>query len=595
MLTSIPFVGDTPMPAYHATLWFAQPPLWGWVEQLWWEGPTTEQALQAALSLAQARYSILSQGVSLYRVSVSQPGIPRSGLSAPVRGAVIAGVPMPAVQAVEIRLQGPGHPPHRRSYALRGLPQGAVAASGQRVDWSPVYAGPANRWLRLLTQGGWRLLVDEPIGDPCPILGITVADPQSHDIYGGPLVGPIRIGEPQYLFLSLDGDIPVQVQRARIYGVRVEPNIRRLRNQVLGERDVLALYPEGCYVQGSTWGINGLSGGRVQFEGDQLHPIAVYDLVGLVARKCGPPPVGAQIPVQQVIGSPTSPAPLVRVLPRGIVGPGFPPPVPVLEFQTARDIVAEVFEGYTPREGLWEKTIGIAQVYKHPLYDWIVFVPGVDTGSFFDNFSDWVTALNSFLAVDDDYSEAVFQLIEDHTPPGARIFYAGHSLGGMTCQWVRKRRNEEPPEGPGNLVTFGSPAFASPFVSFWHGGRLGKIEEGLFKYDLSRNARYFGYRLDPVIWLGPGGFWAQARVLFIAATGGASELIVFLKTLKSPTWQTLLTPPDGVLPNLFRLHMSYPNSSELDGYNWSGTKDPDRALPPLQTGPVSRYEYIPPP
>lgn len=582
------------MPAYHVTLFFAQPPKWGWREQFWWEGGDQHAALVAGQQLAAARYSILGAGVSLYRVSVAIPAQPRCSSSAPVSGVTTPYLPMPAVAALRVRLLGTGSPPHRRSYVLGGLPAGSIDGA-KGVTIAPQIAGPLAAWLALLLRGGWRLLANQPLGPALQVLGITAAaDGEDRDIYGAPLVGPAAIGQQQLLWVATAGSPPPVATSARIWGVQVLPKIPRLARQVNGERVLLATWATGFYCQGSTYGIDHLAGGQVVFYSRALVPISSAEPQALVGRKCGPGAHRVDSTPPRASGPVT---PFLGATPAGVPPLPQPPPpvVPVLNtYQTARDLVVEVFKGYSLIPGSHQKTVGLAQASNQAVDTWVVFVPGVDVGSFTDNFSEWVSGLEAWLGVEDRYTAFVEQVLSENVPAGARVFYTGHSLGGMAVQWARANRNEVFRNGAVNLIGFGCPVFASPYPSLTAPvGTLAAIFNAFQQSYAPRDARYFGYRLDPCTYLSPGGFWAWLRLLSIMGTLGQGAAVDLMLATTYFPWTDLVTPPAGVLPNLFRLHMTYPDNPELNLWNWSGASDPGKTLPPLTTGPVQRFTYVP--
>jgi hypothetical protein len=91
------------MAIYHATMYFAQPPL-GWREQYYCYAGDIGSSLAAALSLSRQRYTILGAGVSLYRVTVSQVGTVRASASAAVGGQTLTARAVDAHQAAEVRV-----------------------------------------------------------------------------------------------------------------------------------------------------------------------------------------------------------------------------------------------------------------------------------------------------------------------------------------------------------------------------------------------------------------------------------------------------------------------------------------------------------
>jgi len=582
------------MPVFHVTMFFSQPPRWGWVEQFWWEGINERTALAAAVDLAQARFTILGSGVNLFRVRVSVPNIPRAGLSAQIVGSTLPRLARPGPECLEVRLLGTGSPPHRRSYALGGLPVNSLTLTGDVADFAPWIGAAARAWLGRLLQGGWRLLVNQPIGPVVPVLGLTVADAFEHDLFGGPLRPPERLGQPQLLWVGLDGPIPTNAFTVRLWGIQTLPKVKRLAAQVNGERPILDTFEIGVYVEGSTYGITETSGGKAQFYASNFSAISSFDPVALVARARGPAKAPAADSLLEGVYLPNPP---LAGWPLGAPPPDLNPP-PILPtvhtYQTAQDMVAEVFNGYGPAGASPNPKLGIAQATNQPVDTWVVWVSGVDVGGVVDNYELWVNSLPNYVGIEDPYTDWVEATVRANVPAGSRIFWAGHSMGGMSAQWCRRKIDQGKGWNGPNLMGFGTAVFNSPYEGFQ--ANIAPITFYSPRYTSATgrtNAVYFAFRNDPVMWLSPGGFYAWLKLLLLLKSGPAGLVALAIQSYTPPVWQVLIHNPPDFEGNLFQLHMSYPIAPALDEWNWQGLLDEDKKLPPLTTGPVTRFDYPP--
>lgn len=564
------------MPAFHSTLYFSQGKDWGWVEQFWRQDSDLASALAAAKDLAQARYRILGAGVSLYRVRVSQDGILRCSVAAPITGKTLSDPAMSATQAMEVRLQSPGRPARWRNYPLRGLPRNGVQRVGNVWRWSPSLQGAGPAWLDLLVQDGWCLRVEENVGPEFPLTGLDQAAYQENDTFGDPLNQADPPDSGGFLVAAVDGLLPAGGTQVKIRGASVRPNLAKSRQAVNGSFPILAQIANRVLFAGSFGGGQYVGGGILQLVRPGLVPIDSVSLGRMVARKCGPPkedfvatglgPAGDAPPPG---GSGMSSLP-----PTARLNPD--PPQPGRKIQTARELAALIFEGYAPEPAPEAPLIQIFPVINAEEKTYLVCAAGVDNFINPPNLDQWMQAVLSWLGLPDTFSPYLRENIVQATESYAKIILAGHSMGGMSCEWMKTsffpgtKLNHQVLQ----IVTFGSASIAltdknEPFI------------------------RRFAVNLDPVPYFSPAGYSNWAIIPVSILSRGVLYMKIFSKNVGKAPGHVYVEVPEDFSSNPIDRHNGYPSYPSLDGYNWNGQPDPDQELPPLILGPGTAAPWPP--
>lgn len=560
------------MAVFHCSLEFSQD-IHGWVEQFYRQEATIDRALAATVRLASARYGIVGAGVSINRVKVSQVGVPRASISAGVPGRALSNPPaMLPYEGADVRLASRPSPAHWRNYCLRGLPRGGLVNVNGVWRWGASIQAAATAWLSLLTSQGWLLDVQAAIADPVPLYGVQPFLTENHTIWGQPLAPVEEVDSSTFLFIYTQTQPPAGAQRVRVYGVKVTPNIPFYRRAINGNYAIVGTNPFGVLVNGASRGAQSAVGGFAEFTVQKFIPIAKASLVSQVVRKCGPAR-GPSEPVE----APPAPVPLATPfaeaaqfnLPPAANAP--PPPPPEQTIKTARDMVKLIYQGYSPPGPNPPLGIGIARVTNLERPTWLVVLSGIDNEAG-QAPNQWANALASGVGLPDQYTNEVRRLIREFTADNGDIIVAGHSLGGMTATWMTAWFPTLQDRRVTHVLTFGSPPMTL----------------GLTKTSISN----FAVRGDPLVYAPPLGnfFWTDiiGGVLLYYGSSPARYLLLCLglPVFGYKTVDAGDTPLDPYLR-----HMCYPDLADLDNFSWTGIGIRNETLPPLEIGPVARFEW----
>lgn len=556
------------MAVYHVSLYFATRDH-GWREQFYRAEGSFALALAQGLSLAAQRYSILGAGVSLYRVRVTQPGVPHAYASADVRGTTIPVLAMSALVGAQLRLHGGTEGIHQRTYFLRGLPKDALVLGSGPVRFAGTYAGAIAAWLGLLSRS-WLMQVTLNAGPECPVVGITQMAEVDRDIYGEPL----DVSDPPegatYVFAQLQWSPPEMADTVHIRGARVSPNVRVYRHAVNGRFKVASLLESGVCWYGTLEGGLYQGGGLAQASYTGYVPITKVQLRGYGSRHCGPP-AEALSPVGLFAAQAAGPRP-----PQGLspVTPGeMPnPPAPVVStVRTARDLAQLIFAGYGPGDPPAGLGLGVAQVVNAESDTYLVVMTGVDSSSS-QTPQNWANALASGIGLPDSYTDQAIEFIRENTPNGCSLILAGHSLGGITAEWVRSKVRSLGGRQVLQITSFGAAAIT------------------IFRHPPTR-IRRFAVQGDPVPYLSPIGFWAWPNIISALIEGPATNSWLGLVIPGGPYFHVLITAEDTPFTPIAR-HNCYPNLEVLEQYNPYGFLLATPGFEPLELGVMTRRAWV---
>lgn len=583
------------MPILHATLEFASGQ-YGWVEQFFRRSDTLSSGLDAALVLAQARYSILGTDASLYRVRVSEVSAPKVSMAANVSGTPLPILSMPPILGAGLDVvAGQGGLYHQR-YVLRGLPQGALVQTPLGWAWSPAIAGPVARWLGLLSSQGWllqcwgRTSPRYPIGfisAIAPFPPLTLApDP--------PFVSPAFMGESLQVYIDETPQLPEDnpdtgvIPTARVGRAQWYPAGGAWDNGINGQYEVLGIGPGVVYLLGPEppeGYYNG--GGYLQLRPRLYLPIRGASMVGLRAVKCGPAkkramltsaPTPAPVPVPATALPKLAAATLAQVLapivtpfktspdwipgtpPLVVPPPPFPPPPPPFTPAPAVPVAATCttlfdlgtmllnYLGYGQDPPKYEP-IGIAPI-RNLENTWIVMCAGgwYELNSTHGSVS-FLAAMQAGMGYQSVYSQTLLTYISNTVPGDAKLVLFGHSLGGINLENVAFNSNVM--KRVLVCMTIGSP----PTGVRWEGTTL----------------RRFRVPSDPIPNFSPLGLlnWLAFDQMFI----------------------TLLEDPDH--PDFSENHRYEPINPALKNYDCWGFAPTGR--PPMVVGVMQTFDVPVPP
>jgi hypothetical protein len=555
----------------------------GWVEQFFRESPSWDAALTAGLALAQARYSILGAGVTLWQVRITLPGYPRAWATGGLVGQTL---PVPAMLpqvGAEISLSGGVSPTRTRSYFLRGLPQGAILNPLGPSRWAPAWSTAILVWLKMLTQG-WLMRIRSPVGGALPLLGLGQFATDERDLYGDPLDPEDPPPGYSYVVAGTQGGQVPRVDTVHISGPVMAPNVKSVRDSVIGEQDVTAILGAQVVWAGDFAGGAYQNGGMLQPIRYSYVPITSAFLRRQGSRKVGPPtsPVPPPPPAaMQVVPGVPLPAPPVP-LPIGPAAAPLPPvPPPYTTLQTARDLVALVYTSYVSSTNPAGDLVAIAPVVSQPL----LFGPTPDPSMFLvlisgfdrmrsDNLTQLWATIGTQIGVADPLTPQVAQAIRENTPDGCGLLLAGDSMGGTSCQWMLNPLTNIGNRRVLNIVTFGSP-------------NLVLINEAGIR------VQNFANPLDPVPYLSPLGYWSWLRLYALIPLLGTGEILNFFANLGGASGHEYLDPfplPDA----MYTQHTQYDKVEALRRWNAMGFLDPNSGSAPLVIGPITRFPPTPP-
>ncbi len=556
------------MPIFHVRLSFS----WGqngWVEQFYRQDSTFEAALQAGVVLANRRIPLLAQGVSLYRVRVIMPGLLRGVASADFAhnpGQLPGWSPF---VGYDIRLYGAPVGRYSRTYFLRGLPKAYTLPSARPVQFGFGAGTMVGAWLNLLTQG-WYMEVEENVGPPWPIYGVQEFADQDRDIYGDPLDQGEPVPGTTSVIASLAYTPPAGAQTVNVTGVRVSPNCPRQRRAVNGRHPVEVLLATGVLWAGDMGGATYVSGGQAQLQQVNYVPVAKWVLRSWGSRKCGPArDVGSRLELlESPVSSPPPIAPPVSVplarRPSAIV--------PVERtIRTARDLVEIIFEGYANPSQPMGAGIGVASVSGLPAQTYILFLSGVDNPAG-HSAQQWIRAISSAIGGPDPYLQQVIDFIEDNCFPGSNLILSGHSLGGITSEWLAQAQAGLDDILIQNVVTFGSPSVTVRPLA-------------------GQSIVRFAVRGDPVTYLSYLQFpnWPLIVLTLIGDVTSQDWLRI---VYDRPSPYHVYVDAFGIDDQAFELHNCYPNLSALDDYGPQGFPLTDPRSVPLAIGPTTRIPWV---
>jgi len=552
------------MPTAHATLFFCTAHF-GWVEQFFRTDSNLELSLQAAVNLARARFAILGQGVNLYKVRVSQVGSPGASASWATSGLTLTTPAMEAHQGASIDLVAGVGGLYHREYMLRGLPRDALVQTGRVWRWSPALQGPAMAWLALLASQGWQLQCWGRAGPSYPILALAQSALINADCAGFPF-DPAEADPDTTLVVAtiLGTPVPPPIDPTngvapsmRVGRVVWKPTPRGKDARVNGEYDPAYLAPGLVAWQGTLPPVGSyVRGGYVQLRPRLYLPIKSAQLGGLTVKATGglrrdavlPPLPGQEIAVTSPVVPPGFALTglnlvLVNVVAgSGIPGPPIPPPPPVdRTLANMQELANYVWEGYTPVVPARSNSIGIARIVN--LQDtWLVAVSGTDTTQ-----SDQALGFPEDVAIalrkPNDFSETLKAAVLANVPPGGKIVYAGHSLGGMVVQELCAKGTAFPRQAV-RLITFCAPLVYLPDSSV-----------AVFRYALP---------LDVVVYASP---WATGATA-LQTTLGVSFWVQTYSSLFAP-FQTYLDP-EPVPPSSYLRHTQFNTADILKTYGADG-------------------------
>jgi hypothetical protein len=571
------------MPVFHLTFKFSTSQH-GWVEQLYLSSQSFQSALNAGVALAQARYSILGAGVTLWQVRVTQPGYPRAYATSGLLGQTLATPAMIPQTGAEIALQGGVSPTRSRSYFLRGLPQGAILNPLGPSRWAPQWSAAILRWLNLLTQG-WLMKIRDPVGGQMPLDGLALFAIEDRDFYGDPLNPTDPMPGTTFVVAQTSGAVVPVTEFAHVSQVALAPNLVAAREGVIGERLMVSNQGRQVIFSGDFGAASYHSGGVLQPVSYSYVPISSVFLKRQGSRKVGPPtstiPPPAPLPTQLVgvIAPPAAPVPPVFA---SGGAPAPPPPPPYTTIQTARDLVALLYESYVSESNPEGDLVAIAQVvtpnallpvnWPTPIY--LVLISGFDRMRA-DSLIQEFALIGTQIGVGDPLTSFVATTIRQYTPDGCGLIFVGDSMGGTQCEWMLSWTTNLGSRRVLNIVTYGAPV-----VTVLNSSGI--------------NICRFANPLDPVPYLSPLGYWAWVRFYTAYFTLGASVLVELLNSLRNPYNYNYLDPePIGADP--YRQHTEYDRVLALGGWNALGYPDPGRTSPPLVIGQILRFPPTPPP
>jgi len=564
------------MPAFHCTLFFSYGKDYGWVEQFWRQEPNLNAALAMTLKLAFARFNILGAGATVYRVRVSQAGMPHASLSASVDGTTLANPAMIPIEGVDVRLQSEGSPAHWRNFCLRGIPLDGIEQVGRRWRWSPLLAAKAPAWLNRLATDGWLLRIEEALGPPQPILGMNLIAWQDNDIFGESL-NPEDPPDGTTAVVAFTGDhLPQGGTLVKVHACRPSPNTPRNRKVINGTHPIFYTYGNTVSWFGDFGSADSSTGGTVQVCQISYRQIASASLVRRVGKKCGPYKEGVSTGPVPVAAVQIPAGPLVFPKPVLISGPPEPPATNT--YITLHDIAAEIWKGYTEPLSQKDPLIGIARLVGVGSVEYAVFLGGVDRSIEYPLWEQYWEAANAFIGAPDAYTDSVRETIRQNTEDGCALHVFGHSFGGMVAQWLASA-------GPG---------LGSRYVKTVIGlGTAWVVNSSSF--NSVQNYHLFAVRGDPIIWLSQGGWLVPIRVWTARYDSAGLELSLFLLNQLWPVGQILLDG-DGVSLDPLARHNCYNTLPACFDVWWNGGAKslmPPLAKQPLITGPVKRFLYPP--
>ena len=493
------------MAIFHVTYFFAQGTQ-GWVEQFFRSDSQLASSLTASLSLAQARYSILGAGVTLYRVRCSQVGAPRVSAFSEVNGPTLNTPASLAIQGAQIRLQASPIGQYTRNYLLRGLPQGALVQQGGLWFWASSIAGPAQQWLVMLTSGGWYLEGWGRMSAQFPLAGLTPVGTPPESVYPTPAeyAAAQAYGVSSQAWLAGNPTLPPQnLDTGQFPSIRIgragwDGLPSTWTNGINGAFEILDI--DGPFVTyagplpfAGQW--NGR--GYAQLRPRIYVPIASAELVGPGTRAVGPARrqtargftlgqvgevlggIGLGV-VQSVFGplqglgndllSYVTPGGVVPFPPPPVVPPPVPPPPPgsfVAGPATPRPVTLNnlldvgtwllQYCGYTP-VGDQYAPIGIGRC-ENLVDTYVVMLGGIEAQVF--GTTGWLAAIAAGIHAPTAYLTAASNAIEAAVPADASIILYGFSLGGIISELLYA----DPDFSPRIIcmVTLASPIAGIPF------------------------------------------------------------------------------------------------------------------------------------
>lgn len=569
------------MPYFHATLFFTYRTDYSWVEQFWRQSPDRASALAAAMELAAARFKIMGAGATCYRVRVCQADQPRACISAGIAGnALVPEADLP-IAALEVRLVSLASTQHWRNYPLRGLPLVWFTRVGRRLQLSPAFRTQVDTWLSLLVNRQWLMQVEQALGPALPIQQINLSGLGDADIYSDPL-NPDNPPEGQAVVGAiLNSQPPLGGALVKVSGVRPTPDFPKLRRHINGTHPVYLTAPNAVYWIGDLGGADSATGGTVELRSLSYLPISNWNYVRRVARKCGPYREAGE--TSELPGLAPPPAPEGIPVPAShfrLIGAGG---IVINEYRTLQDVAIEIFKGYTEPTTPTDPLVGVTRVVNTVNLEYAVFIAGVDLHIEKPSWQQYADGLLALSSAPDDYTDFVRAVIKKATPDGCTLHLFGHSLGGMSAQWM--------------LSVF--PGLGNRTVKTLVGFGTSWIVSGvsLFPFQGVATKRLFMVQNDPVVYFGPAGFaWPARAALDIYAGSLEVEVALVLGQQAVPINQTRLTGPDLPLFDLIGRHNCYPTLPDCLNYYWDGLEIPTTPgpfHPTLQTDNVDRFTYPP--
>lgn len=443
------------MPIYHCTLFFCSPPF-GWVEQFFRQDGNMNSAVIATASLAAARFTILGTGVNLYRLRVSQVGMPRNSVSVDGGGVVQPVQAMDARTGAEMSVAGAGTGLYRRTFLLRGLPKGSLAKQGNLWQFVGPYSAAINAWLGLLTSGQWQLQAWGRTGPAYAVTGMISSLPPPDEFQ------PLRDSSSFLVLINGNPTLPpvnpdtLEQPSVRIGRVKWSPRPRKGMASPNGEFTAAAttLGMIACYGAIPQEGAY-LSGGYIQCRPRIYVPIGSWERLRLGSKACGKapkdatppilpwkavpsgPPFGkgiqsalnVQVPAQllglnDLIGTPLPEQPQPPPVP-----PPPPPPKPIV-LNSAKDILNLIYEyqgppPFTPPYF----AIGIAPILNRQ-GSYFVGINGFwPAGS---DATGLLATISTGLGFETQYQRIVLGAVKQVAPSDSYLYLYGFSLGGMT-------------------------------------------------------------------------------------------------------------------------------------------------------------------
>jgi hypothetical protein len=466
------------MAIFHATLFFANGSA-GWVEQFHRQDGSLAASLAATVALASARWSILGTPCNLYRVRVSQVGVPRCSVSTVAPGAPLAVQAGHPDVAAEIRLTAGGTGLYRRSYVMRGLPADAFVSPQGVVSFAPAYAAAIRAWLALLLDGSWSLQCWGRSSPQYPLLGLTPIEGGFVNFGVGPDSGlaPAPLGDAVLALVDGSPVIPptnpgtAAQATVRIGRAKWSTGRNGYRNGVNGA--YLAYSSDtGQIVYAGSLPSEGeyLSGGYAQVRPSVYVPITSTNLVRVVVRKTGRAPInlgpapsplappadlaGGRAALVTILGSllspfssaampyfnpttlpPFIPAPVVPPPPPPLPpGPVVSPPPPLRPFllTTLGDVgrlIATYMNGsYGPPAVGKLMTCRITNLNNF----WLVVLGGTDAQLL--GTTGFLAAYQAVAGLPNPMFQQALSFIEDVVPENGTVLIIGYSQGGAAAE-----------------------------------------------------------------------------------------------------------------------------------------------------------------